>query len=123
MCVECHSWTTTCSCGGMLLCFVQPMANGEPRAEEPQQPGGQPEGMAGMMDEDDANGTFVWGTTVSVRDVTTKFTSFVRTFTESDDDVESKYSALLNEVCSWRTLNPAGSARGLGHFLEHGHLP
>jgi len=93
-----------CSCGCMFLCSPQPMAQGEPNAEEPQQQDGQAEG-AGLRDEDASNGTFVWGTTVSVQDVTSKFTRFVRTFTENDADVESKYSALLNEV--WQTFQNA----------------
>ncbi|CAI7837903.1 unnamed protein product, partial [Closterium sp. NIES-53] len=64
-------------------------------------PTGEAQGMGmgqGEGEEEELEGTFVWGTGVSVQDVSSKFASFVRHFREADDALHAKYSQQLDEV-------------------------
>ncbi|CAI5529494.1 unnamed protein product [Closterium sp. Naga37s-1] len=60
--------------------------------------GGAPSGTPGEGEEEELEGTFVWGTGVSVQDVSSKFASFVRHFREADDALHAKYSQQLDEL-------------------------
>ncbi|CAI5511797.1 unnamed protein product [Closterium sp. Naga37s-1] len=54
--------------------------------------------LVGEGEEEELEGTFVWGTGVSVQDVSSKFASFVRHFREADDALHAKYSQQLDEL-------------------------
>ena len=56
--------------------------------------------LAGGGGDGDGDGeeTFVWGTAVSVRDVSRKFKSFVQGFRAGEEDVEGRYMAQMDEV-------------------------
>ncbi|GJP44531.1 hypothetical protein CLOM_g3919 [Closterium sp. NIES-68] len=59
--------------------------------------GGEAEAM-GEEGEEELEGTYVWGTGVSVQDVSSKFASFVQHFREADDAIHAKYSQQLDEL-------------------------
>eukprot|EP00897_Mesotaenium_endlicherianum_P008165 jgi/Mesen1/7377/ME000382S06576 len=50
----------------------------------------------GLVDEEQQ--TFVWGTDIMVQEVIRKFEGFINSFRENADDMEAKYSRLLDEL-------------------------